>query len=104
MARLRYAFLLMGLGVFAVLVHQVGVSLIVRNLRAMGWWFLAIIGVWVLAYALNTCTFSLILGSDRRRVGRVRLYGTVVSGFAMNYATPFLHMAGEPFRIALLRK
>jgi len=104
MARLRYAFLLLGLCVFAVLVHQVGLSLIVSNLRVMGWWFFAVLGVWMAGYALNTCTFGLILGPDRHRVGVVRLYGTVVSGFAMNYATPFLHMAGEPFRIALLRK
>jgi uncharacterized protein (TIRG00374 family) len=104
MARLRYAFLLLGLCVFAVLVHQVGPAVIVQNVRAMGWWFLAIIAVWMAAYTLNTCTFALILGHDRRRVGLRRLYGTVVSGFAMNYATPFLHMGGEPFRIAVLRK
>jgi uncharacterized protein (TIRG00374 family) len=104
MARLRYAFLALGLVVFAFFIYQVGLPVIVDNIRAMGWRFLAVLGVWLGAYALNTCTFALILGEDRARVGAVRLLGTVMAGFAMNYSTPFLHVGGEPFRIAVLKK
>jgi uncharacterized membrane protein YbhN (UPF0104 family) len=104
MARLQYAVLLLGLCVFAFFVHQVGLGVIVRNVRAMGFWFLAVLAVWLAAYILNTCTFALILAEDRERVGWVRLLGTVMAGFAMNYSTPFLHVGGEPFRIAVLKK
>lgn len=104
MARLRYALLVLGLVIFALLARQVGLAVIVANLRALGWWFFAIIAVWLTAYSLNTCTFAVILDHDRGRVGIRRLFGTVVAGFAMNYATPFLHMGGEPFRIAVLRQ
>ena len=75
MKRLRYVFLALGLSAFAFFVYQVGLDVIVKNLRSMGWAFPAVLGVWLTAYAMNATTFALILGEDRERVGPVRLLG-----------------------------
>jgi uncharacterized protein (TIRG00374 family) len=99
---LRFAMLAAGSGVFAWLLWSLGFHVIYQNVMATGWWFLAILGVWCVTYSLNGCTLGLLLGPDRYRVGPPRILGTIVAGFAMNYATPVLHMGGEPFRIMVL--
>ena len=98
----RFAMLAAGSGVFAWLLWSLGFNVIRQNVMATGWWFLAILGAWCVTYSLNSCTLGLLLGSDRHRVGPVRILGTVVAGFAMNYATPVVHMGGEPFRMMVL--
>jgi uncharacterized protein (TIRG00374 family) len=98
----RFAMLAAGSGVFAWLLWSLGLNVIRQNVMATGWWFLAIFGAWCVAYSLNSCTLGLLLGSDRHRVGPSRILGTIVAGFAMNYATPVLHMGGEPFRMMVL--
>jgi uncharacterized membrane protein YbhN (UPF0104 family) len=104
-SRLRYLFLLLGAGVFAFLVYRVGPATILQNVQTLGFWFLAILAVWVAAYLLNTLSYALILGKEARgQVGWLRLLGIVVAGFGMNYATPMLRLGGEPFRIAVLRE
>lgn len=98
----RFAMLAAGSGVFAWLLWSLGFNVIRQNVMATGWWFLAILGAWCVTYILNSCTLGLLLGSDRRRVGPSRILGTIVAGFAMNYATPVVHMGGEPFRMMVL--
>jgi uncharacterized protein (TIRG00374 family) len=98
----RFAMLAAGSGVFAWLLWSLGFNVIRQNVMATGWWFLAILGAWCVTYSLNSCTLGLLLGSDRHRVGPLRILGTVVAGFAMNYATPVVHMGGEPFRMMVL--
>ena len=98
----RFAMLAAGGGVFAWLLWSLGFNVIYQNVMATGWWFLAILGIWCATYALNSCTLGLLLGPDRHRVGPPRILGTIVAGFAMNYATPVVHMGGEPFRMMVL--
>ncbi len=98
----RFAMLAAGSGVFAWLLWSLGFNVIRQNVMATGWWFLAILGAWCVTYGLNSCTLGLLLGSDRHRVDPSRILGTIVAGFAMNYATPVLHMGGEPFRMMVL--
>ena len=98
----RFAMLAAGSAVFAWLLWSLGFTVIRQNVIATGWWFLAILGAWCVTYGLNSCTLGLLLGCDRHRVGPPRILGTIVAGFAMNYATPVLHMGGEPFRIMVL--
>ena len=98
----RFAMLAAGSGVFAWLLWSLGFNVIYQNVMATGWWFLAILGAWCVTYSLNSCTLALLLGSDRHRVGPSRILGTIVAGFAMNYATPVVHMGGEPFRMMVL--
>jgi hypothetical protein len=102
--RFRYLLLVLGALVFAALVYRVGPRAILDDVRAMGAWFVVVLLLWALAYSLNTVSYGLLLGPEARaQVGTMRLLGTVVAGFGMNYATPVLRMGGEPFRIAVLR-
>jgi uncharacterized protein (TIRG00374 family) len=101
--RIQTAFLLIGGAVFTGLVAHLGLSQIVRNLRATGVWFPAILAAWSVSYSLNTCSFGLILGPDRQKVGFRRIFAIVVAGYAMNYSTPMLQMGGEPFRAVALK-
>ncbi len=62
-----------------------------RDIRQTGWWFVPIIGLWVVVYLINTYSFYLILrdGSEEtKKVGFLRLFKLVISGFAINYITP----------------
>jgi uncharacterized protein (TIRG00374 family) len=98
----RFAMLAAGGGVFAWLLWSLGFNVIRQNVMATGWWFVAILGAWCVTYILNSCTLGLLLGPDRHRVGPARILGTIVAGFALNYATPVVHMGGEPFRMMVL--
>jgi len=98
----RFAMLVAGSGVFAWLLWSLGFNVIRENVMATGWWFLAILGAWCVTYSLDGGALGLLLGPDRHRVGPPRILGTIVAGFAMNYATPVVHMGGEPFRMMVL--
>jgi uncharacterized membrane protein YbhN (UPF0104 family) len=100
--RLRYALLVLGSVVFVVVLRSVGLGQVRHDVAATGWWLLAVLGAWGLGYALNAATLAVLLGPDRHRVGPLRLLGVTVSGFAMNYATPVVHMGGEPLRVLTL--
>jgi uncharacterized protein (TIRG00374 family) len=99
---IRLAMLAAGSGVFAWLLWRLGFETIRQNVSRTGWWFLAILAAWCVTYCFNGTTLAVLLGRDRHRVGPVRILGTIVAGFAMNYATPVVHMGGEPFRMMVL--
>ncbi len=103
LGRGRLLLLLLGGGVFCVLLQRVGLASIERDLRATGPWFLAILSVWAVSYTLNGVTMALLLGDDRRRVGSRRILQAIVTGFAMNYLTPVLHSGGEAYRVMLFK-
>ena len=103
-SKARWIFLAIGIALFSYLVYNFGVQKIVEMIGKTRWWFLAIIGVWGVTYICNTISFSLILGEERHRVGFFRLWGLVVSGYAINYITPFVNVGGEPYRIMVLKQ
>lgn len=71
------------------------------NIRRAGYWFFAVVGIWVVIYFFNTLSwFYLIRNGERPApVSFWRVYKLSISGFALNYATPFGLMGGEPYRI-----
>lgn len=75
-------------------------------MKETGWWYLPIIGMWVLIYLINTLSLYIILrdGSEETKsVGFFRLFKLTISGFAINYITPFGLMGGEPYKIIELQ-
>lgn len=72
-----------------------------HHIRRAGYWFIAVVGVWVVIYLFNTLSWYTIIrnGGPKPPVSFLRLYKLTVSGFALNYATPCGLMGGEPYRI-----
>lgn len=71
------------------------------NIRKAGYWFFAVVGVWVFIYLLNTASWYTLIkhGGPDTPVSFWRVYKLSISGFALNYATPGGLMGGEPYRI-----
>lgn len=107
----RNAFFIFGLVVLAVMITQLDFAQVSTGLRRAGYWFIAVVLLWVPLYAINAASWHLIIRSgkaadddapDRRQPSFSLLYRLTVSGFALNYATPGGLMGGEPYRIMSL--
>lgn len=72
-----------------------------HHIRRAGYWFVAVVGIWVVIYLFNTLSWYTIIrnGGEKPPISFLRLYKLTVSGFALNYATPCGLMGGEPYRI-----
>lgn len=65
-----------------------------------GYWLVAILGLWVVLYAMNTLTWRIILAeSGPPGLSFLRLMRITVSAFALNSATPIGLLGGEPYKI-----
>ena len=96
-------FLLFGLAMLVVMALQLDYTQVCSALHNAGYWFGAVVALWVALYVLNTTAWLLIIKAG----GKVGipfwwLYKVSVSGFALNYATPGGLMGGEPYRIMSL--
>lgn len=70
-----------------------------------GYWIIAIIALWLALYIMNTIAWhAVIIGSGKCTISFLRLLKLTVSGFALNYTTPFGLMGGEAYRIMELSK
>ena len=71
------------------------------QIRRAGYWFFGVVGIWIVIYFFNTLSWFCLIrnGSPHSPVGFWHTYKLTVSGFALNYATPFGLMGGEPYRI-----
>jgi len=107
--RVRLVIFAAGLVFFAILVAQAGLHGLVATIRRAGWVIPAIVGVWGCVYVSNTIAWRALIGATAARWGRagsrpnipgLRAYVISVASFAINYATPFVALGGEPFRLA----
>jgi hypothetical protein len=107
--RARLLVFVAGLIFFIVLILQAGVHDLLANLVHMGWTFGLVVGVWALVYASNTVAWRLLIRATAARSGRdgshdqipfLRAYVISIASFAVNYATPFVALGGEPLRVA----
>ena len=101
--KLRNIFFLIGICVFGYFIYSFGIQNILDNLWKTGWWFFPIILIWGVVYLLNTWAWYFIL-KDEKSVSFGELYLLTISGFAINYITPFINLGGEPYRILALKE
>jgi uncharacterized protein (TIRG00374 family) len=95
-------FFIAGIIVFAYLISRFGVDQIVRNVQQAGWSLGIIVIIWFAVYLLNTAAWRLVLGVSGRGISFARLFRITVSGFVINYITPFIALGGEPYKIKAL--
>lgn len=103
------AFFIFGFVVLAIMASQLDYAEVWAGLSRAGYWFFAVVALWLFLYLFNTASWWLIIhsqdekeGAPKRKVGFGWLYKVTVSGFALNYATPGGLMGGEPYRIMAL--
>lgn len=103
---IKNIFFAVGILVIFVMVQSIGFDVICQNLKQTGWWFAAIIGIWVFVYLFNAISFFIIIrdGSDHaKKVSFWRALKLIISGYAINYTTPLGLLGGEPYRIIELK-
>lgn len=93
------------LGIIAVVVMLLTFDMNYTELWAhicrAGWWFLPVVGVWIVIYLFNALSWYYIIRNGERPapVSFWKVYKLTITGFALNYATPCGLMGGEPYRI-----
>ena len=69
---------------------DVSYSEIWQNLKNAGWWFFAVVLVWIPIYAINAWSWRVIInnGNNGRRLPFWLVMKYTISGYALNYVTP----------------
>jgi len=99
-------FFILGALALGIMAYSIGFGNILRDMTQTGWWYIPIFGMWVFIYLLNTLSLYIILrdGSpETHQIGFLRLFKLTISGFAINYLTPFGLMGGEPYKVIELQ-
>lgn len=103
-------FFIFGLVLLGIMLTQIDYAEVWRGLQHTGYWFFAVLALWMALYVLNTSAWYIIIkagqkqdttqnGYNNKPINFWWLYKVTVSGFALNYATPGGLMGGEPYRI-----
>ena len=70
------------------------------HVQTAGWWFVAVVLLWLPIYLLNAWSWSFIIHAQAGpRVPFLRVFRYTISGYALNYVTPVGVLGGEPYRI-----
>ena len=71
-----------------------------ENIRRAGYWFPAVLALWIFLYWGNAWSWSVIINDGSApKVPFLKVYKYTISGFALNYVTPVGLLGGEPYRI-----
>ncbi|KAA0991803.1 lysylphosphatidylglycerol synthase transmembrane domain-containing protein [Dyadobacter aurulentus] len=103
-----YKALFLAIGVISLgyMIYGTGVGVIWENIRLTGVWFIPVIGSWLLIYILNAFAFRAIIREPRLPESNLSFWSVLrltISGYAINYITPFVALGGEPYRILELK-
>lgn len=94
-------FFLLGLAFFIYLIFDFGIDKILENIQKTGWYFVPIIGVWIFIYLFNAIAWNYIIND--KKIPFSKVFSITISGYALNYMTPFFHLGGEPYKIMALK-
>src|SRR5215469_11119918 len=96
--KINTIFFVLGAIALCIMVYHIGLDTIVNNIQKTGWWFVAIIGIWVVVYILNACSWRVILRDEHTpHVSFWNILKPTISGYAINYITPVVALGGEPY-------
>lgn len=101
--RYRNIFLFIGVAAIAVMLFSFDMSWaeVGAHVRRAGYWFPAVIVLWLFIYIINARAWQIIVneGNRKPRIGFLRIFKYTVSGYALNSVTPVGLLGGEPYRI-----
>jgi uncharacterized protein (TIRG00374 family) len=102
----RNVFFIIGFLALVIMVWSIGFDTIIDNVVKTGWWFFAIIGMWLPIYLINTVAFNTIIRDENpanRNVPFLHILKINLSGFALKAATPLGFLGGDPYKIIEFR-
>ena len=86
--------------VVMIVTFDVSWDVLWSDLCHAGYWLVAILLLWCVLYLMNTLSWWLILReSGPVNISFLHLFKIVLSGFALNSATPVGLLGGEPYKI-----
>ena len=89
--------------VVMLLTFDVSWAQIKEMLQQTGIIFPVCVLLWLVIYIMNARSWQIIINHGESKVRFCPVLGMTVSGFALNYTTPFGLMGGEPYRILTLK-
>jgi uncharacterized membrane protein YbhN (UPF0104 family) len=103
-----YKALFMAIGVVSLgfMIYGTGPLVIWENISLTGVWFIPVIGSWLVIYLLNALAFRSIIREPDLPESNLSFWSVLkltISGYAINYITPFVALGGEPYRILELK-
>ena len=100
-------FFIHGLLTLLYMVYKIGLQVIWNNIVQTGIWFVPVIGIWLIIYILNALAFKEIIFERKlpeSNLPFLSILKLTISGYAINYITPFIALGGEPYRVMTLQK
>jgi len=102
----KILFFVIGVATLCYMLYALGLDVIWQNIQKTGWWFLPVIGSWLVIYILNAVAFKAIIQEPQIPSSNLHFLTVLkltISGYAINYITPFVALGGEPYRIMELK-
>jgi hypothetical protein len=103
----RNIFFIIGFLALVWMVWSIGFDTIVDNVSKTGWWFAAIIGMWLPIYLINAAALNTIIRDDipsNRKIPFTHILKINLSGFALKACTPLGFLGGDPYKIMELTR
>lgn len=104
MRGLKGALLLVGLGLFGLILWRVGIGAVLAALRPVGWGVLVLVLAYLPVWLLDTLGWKFAFPPGAPRVPVLRLFRIRLSGEAFNVLTPTLDVGGEAVKAFLLAR
>lgn len=102
----KIIFFILGIGTLAYMVYTLGLAVIWENIQKTGWWFIPVLLSWLVIYLMNAFAFRDIIHEEDKPETKLKfpkIFQLTVTGYAINYITPFVALGGEPYRIMELK-
>ncbi|SEN16313.1 Lysylphosphatidylglycerol synthase TM region [bacterium A37T11] len=102
----KIVFFVIGILTMGYMAYSLGLENLWENIRKTGWWFAPVIGSWVIIYLFNAFAFRSIIQEPSIPASNFSFWKVLqltISGYAINYITPFIALGGEPYRILELK-
>lgn len=103
---IRIVYLLIGLGLLALVLSETDLSQVWHYLQQAGWLGVAVVfGIFFIAFLVDTASWHLMLPTARLDATWLyRLWKVRMVGEALNYVIPAASLGGEPAKAVLLKK
>ncbi|RRB18448.1 UPF0104 family protein [Larkinella knui] len=102
----RTLFFILGILTLGYMLYVMGLGVIWLNITKTGVWFIPVVGSWLLIYGLNALAFNAIIQDPELPESKLpfrSILRLTITGYAINYITPFVALGGEPYRILELK-